>query len=421
MKTLRSVCISFLIAIMICGKVSAQWEQVFNDTTLWLNAVRSFHGDTVLACGLAPEEYVGIVVKSFDGGESWDIDSLTYPGETSGLSVLGIFPADDTTVFFGVKDGLFKTPDFCGDYEYFNGGLLELIYSAYFSDKNNGILASWPLSVTHDGGLSFIFPDSTFIASHIFYINDTLLYIAGYTADPIEDDVYKIVKTSDFGENLDLVYIMESYLKVKEDQLYFVNELEAYLGIDHDIYHTTDAFQTVNLWHTNDTLIFDNLNFLNGRLYFSAADDDYPDNDSMFIGFIDTLTNIETFEFRSVASSDIIDKLYFDYDTLAYAVSGKGKIFRNRNIGADYTDITQPLPPTYRVEIYPNPANNILTVKTKERGTEFIITDIYGRILPLKIKEEGNGMYAIDLSDTAPGVYLLKNTETQSAVKFIKL
>lgn len=416
MKTLRSVCILFVICVMACGRVSAQWETIFNDTTTELNDIRPFNEDTVLACGNSRDiNHPPLIFKSFDTGATWEIDSPAIEGETP----LGIFPADDSTIYFGLKNALFKTQDFCGIYEWLYAPFLELIYSAYFIDKNTGVLASWPISITHDGGLTFVYPDSSFIAYRIYFINDSTMYISGHT---YSQDYSKIVRSADFGETMDTVYTytFESIFYGWENQLCFLNEREAYMCRGHEIYHTTDGFETVTLMHSNDSLIFDNLNFLNGRLYFSASDDEYPDNDSMFIGFIDTISKLEIIELRTGAFKETIRKIYFQNDTLGYAVSYKGRIFRNKNVGADYTSMSEHDPETNEMCIYPNPVGNILSVKTKDKATELFLIDIHGRSLPVDITEE-EGIYKIDLSEISQGVYLLKSIRTKETVKIIRL
>jgi hypothetical protein len=68
-----------------------------------------------------------------------------------------------------------------------------------------------------------------------------------------------------------------------------------------------------------------------------------------------------------------------------------------------------------RIELYPNPASNQLTIKTSLPNSG-MITATSGAILTTLYL---NGETTIDVSTYAPGVYFIRTTEGQT-VKFIK-
>jgi hypothetical protein len=98
-------------------------------------------------------------------------------------------------------------------------------------------------------------------------------------------------------------------------------------------------------------------------------------------------------------------------------------------IGGNYTDtcgaiigVEENNIETFELEIYPNPATNLLTIKTNAVGkAEYFIYDINGR----KITQSSilNGQSVIDVSSFAKGLYLLQVQTDKGSVnrKFIKM
>ena len=74
------------------------------------------------------------------------------------------------------------------------------------------------------------------------------------------------------------------------------------------------------------------------------------------------------------------------------------------------------------VNIYPNPANDKLYIKTEVEIEEVVVYDIYGRVQNLRISESQNLRISIDVSELKNGIYFIKiNTNEGNIVKqFIK-
>ena len=73
------------------------------------------------------------------------------------------------------------------------------------------------------------------------------------------------------------------------------------------------------------------------------------------------------------------------------------------------------------MEVYPNPANDFLTVNVNPEFSNavFSITDICGKILVQGILSSGETK--ININDLSPGLYILKSgDENERAVKFLK-
>jgi hypothetical protein len=65
--------------------------------------------------------------------------------------------------------------------------------------------------------------------------------------------------------------------------------------------------------------------------------------------------------------------------------------------------------------VYPNPANSLLNVQTKRKGT-FVLADGYGKKI---ITQTINGNGSIDVSSLPSGIYFLKNVTTSEVKKII--
>ncbi len=109
-----------------------------------------------------------------------------------------------------------------------------------------------------------------------------------------------------------------------------------------------------------------------------------------------------------------------DWDPVDGGPSGKGCYGLpgeecDSTLSNDNDDIFQ----TSGVFIYPNPANNSINIKGVTTSTEFTIYDITGRVMK-KVSTSGNDTVSITLNNFNSGLYLLKDSNSNSTYKFIK-
>lgn len=111
-----------------------------------------------------------------------------------------------------------------------------------------------------------------------------------------------------------------------------------------------------------------------------------------------------------------------------YTIDGDSVYHFAKWIGGDYVDtcgaiinVKENKIEYFELEIYPNPANNVMTIKTKAVGkSEHFIYDVNGK----KLSQSSifNGQSIIDLSTLAEGLYLLQVQTEQGSIsrKFVK-
>lgn len=86
------------------------------------------------------------------------------------------------------------------------------------------------------------------------------------------------------------------------------------------------------------------------------------------------------------------------------------------NFGGGPTALAEHNSEQFLFDVFPNPAHNFITVSASAQS-EFIITDMYGRVV-----EQGNfaqGVSTLDVGRYATGVYFIRLTESSKSVKLI--
>ena len=74
----------------------------------------------------------------------------------------------------------------------------------------------------------------------------------------------------------------------------------------------------------------------------------------------------------------------------------------------------------YNIDVYPNPASNVINVRSEFTIDNLSIFDLMGRTVKQQISN--NKEFSLDVSELAKGIYLVKLTsgEKEAVTKFIK-
>ena len=74
----------------------------------------------------------------------------------------------------------------------------------------------------------------------------------------------------------------------------------------------------------------------------------------------------------------------------------------------------------YNIDVYPNPASNVINVRSEFTIDNLSVLDLTGRTVKQQISN--NKEFSLDVSDLAKGVYLVKlsSGEKEAVTKFIK-
>ena len=74
----------------------------------------------------------------------------------------------------------------------------------------------------------------------------------------------------------------------------------------------------------------------------------------------------------------------------------------------------------YNIDVYPNPASNVINVRSEFTIDNLSVLDLTGRTVKQQISN--NKEFSLDVSELAKGIYLVKLTsgEKEAVTKFIK-
>lgn len=75
--------------------------------------------------------------------------------------------------------------------------------------------------------------------------------------------------------------------------------------------------------------------------------------------------------------------------------------------------------PLVSSDIYPNPAQENLYVHSKTNSGKYVVTDLAGKEVNVKILRQSDTETSMDVSTLAPGIYFIRTEKSRTAAKFI--
>jgi len=437
--------LSLLICLtLVFGFAFSQWIQLNPELTnpqFQLNSVFFTDANTGFAVGKyeSSEDYLpkGIILKTIDGGANWDtLWKDKTPENNSTLT--SVFFTDANTGYVAGYDPMgghhgiiLKTID---------GGLtwdsleLDVYYlnSVFFTDINTGYLAgsvsyfnstdgrsyNGIILKTIDGGLTWdpLELDVTYLNS-VFFTNTVTGYAVGSKSyhnskGGISYDGI-ILKTIDGGVNWDPVCLDGGNFS----SIYFPDANTGYVIDGSTMFKTVDVGAT---W--TNLLLYDystNSYYYLNSLYFTNANTGYAVGRSGTI--IKTIDGGITWTKLSSGTTNNLFSIFFsDYNT-GYAVGGRGTILKTTN-GGGFPTAIENVSQESTFTVYPNPATNKISIATKSNlqgETTICIYNINGAILQQE-KFQSQNLIEMNVSAMAKGIYLLQ-IQTKAGVENKKL
>jgi photosystem II stability/assembly factor-like uncharacterized protein len=171
----------------------------------------------------------------------------------------------------------------------------------------------------------------------------------------------------------------------------FVSSTTGFIcGTNGKVFKTIDAGVTWTPLTTNTNVLLYAIHFLNS-------------NNGIAVGMGGTIIRTSdggtTWTTETSNTSENLNSVYFISATSAIAVGENGVIVKNSNINAiDENEFS------FSLQIFPNPANEILTISTDEILERVEIFDIKGNL----VRELSGNSKSIDLSQFENGSYILK-------------
>ena len=294
-------------------------------------------------------------------------------GTTNGLTSV-YFTNSDTGYAVGIEKIILKTTNGGTDWtSQLSGIVADLLTSVYFTDADTG-------------------------------------YAVGYY-DNMSSGVI-ILKTTNGGTNWTS---QSSGLDFYE--LHSVYFTDAYTG--YVVGGTGTILKTINggtNWTAQTSGTTNGLN----SVYFTDADTGYAVGSSGTI--LKTSNGGTNWTAQTSGTTNFLSSVYFTDPNTGYVVGSSGTILKTNNGGVTFIEETGSLEPTF--SIYPNPANDKITIAYDRKLPEETIISIFN-IKGEKImhdKFQNQNMIEMDVSMLAKGIYLVK-IQTQAGIevsKFVK-
>jgi len=236
-----------------------------------------------------------------------------------------------------------------------------------------------------------------------YFQNNGRIYATNHASTGIEENngeiyVYDISNAGVFG-NSGQIYASHSFSNFE----IFNNNSGAWLEMDADFLNADST--GLNATFTNNGTVVTGNNWGNNDTIYGTSGEFYVQNISSNVGYMDG-----TFDFCDATPPGTTP--YIDINTGFF---GGGITFNciHQNVETE-TDAA--------ISIYPNPANNHITISGMQAKGEILILNIAGQIL---IKEEvktSATQQTIDIENLSSGMYIIqyKTTDKMQTMKFCK-
>jgi photosystem II stability/assembly factor-like uncharacterized protein len=392
MKTLRS----FLFFVLMSGvfatglKAEVTWEKVTSGTTSRFWDVAYVNETTAIAVGVG-----GMIMKSTDGGATWS--TVTHDLTTQDLYVVH-FATDQVGFIGGLSATVLKTVDGGATWTNISANLPEIITTYaqlptqaindfYFLDANNGFATGYNgiILKTTDSGASWTFHGALGAGTFrsICFVNATTGFIVAHGK--------MVKKTVDGGENWTTWTSEETIFNHFFETRFFNETTGVAIGDGGSIFRTTDTganwtrvvidpAPTGQLWGL--TVVSPTIAYASGQLgqIYKTTDagatwtkEDIGNNTSIFRG----MSNIGENKVLAVGDAGEIYKLISSTNALT-----------NPTLSAS-------------MQLYPNPVDHFMMVKTDASIQKVVILDVTGKSVMihqtdapvLNVKMLNNGIY----------------------------
>ena len=290
--------------------------------------------------------WYGKLIKTIDGGQTWQNMSFPYPSSTWWYSV----------DFLNSKIG-FASGDYGRMMKTLDGqnwiGLTTVVttvtlYRVKFINENVGYTCGWARSVykTTNGGRNWqslpLPPGEGQFFAGMDFLNENVGYVAGQCN--LSTGTYNAYKTVNgqtwFPVNISNAAYTNFYsIEAVNDTLCFMGGINAILGAI--IYKSTDGLNFSPVIYGFSAHVVRDIQFLNERLGFAVGG--YLDEESFFLK---TTDGGNTWNLYSTGTNYVLYSVYFVNKDIGFAVGGylsNGVILKTTNGGLTWTPLNPPV------------------------------------------------------------------------------
>ncbi len=392
-----------LFTLLLLNFTKAQWIAQTSGTTNVLNSVYFINSDTGYAVGGN-----GTILKTSNGGIAWKMLS-------SGGTFNSVYFPDANTGYAVGKGGygglIFKTINGGSTWTslYYGSQSLQSLNSVYFINSDTGYAVGYPgfIIKTTNGGRNWIYliNEGGYFYS-VYFTDANTGYVAGGSLEPF------IFRTAN-GFNTWISSNCVKHLRTWAfNSVYFPDANTGYaVGGKGTIIKTSDGG---NSW---DSLLSGTKYNLNS-VYFINSDTGYAVGDNGTI--LKTSNGGTIWIVSSSGTTNVLNSVYFINSDIGYAVGDGGTILKTNNGGGtsiEENELTKTI-----FNIYPNPANNKITINNKDnlfKESQISILNMAGQQV---ISEQFNSQNKIEMnvSSLVKGIYFVR-IQTNSGIESKKL
>lgn len=342
----------------------------------------------------------GTILKTTNGGLNW---TTQESGTTNGLESV-YFTDTNTGYAVGLSGTILKTINGGTSWITQASGIADHLNEVFFVDSNTGYAAGGIYSPqlqiiqgtiikTNNGGATWyvIFQQADRALYSIYFTDAETGYAVGYFGH--------VLKTTNGGNSwTDHSCETNSFLT----SVFFPNADTGYVVSDYgEIFKTIDQGE-------NWTLVLNGLYQLHS-VFFSSAEIGYAVgwNGSNGTIFKTEDGGVSWFSEQS-GSTDPLLSVYFTDDLAGYVVGCNGTILKTTDGGTTSVEENGALHSGF--SLYPNPANNKITVKSNKFFSQEITLSIFNSLGKKVVKDTffNQAPVEVDVNTLAKGIYLVK-------------
>jgi photosystem II stability/assembly factor-like uncharacterized protein len=416
----RKVLIGIFI-LLFCFNAKAQWTRISNDTMFYYTSVWFLNKDTGFVCGQDfRSPYNGIIVRTKDGGSSWDTT------RTGTLFFMTIQFVNDTVGYVSGQDGdILRTYDMGNSWQSLNscfvGGDLS---SLFFTKVDTGFIHMYGGNIVLVKADSFLHCTGIpgYFGSNYIPGTGSLKFLSqqnGFVAGGFG----KFARTSDGGNSwqpfdgdTNIYVLCASMSDTSHGVIASVNGKVAV---------TTNggvSWSPANSISQHPILDMSFVNNLKGYAVGGADTIEWQIPSGMSKGIIwKTEDGGYTWSVDDSSWNNQLTALFIVNDSLAYAVGYNGIIFKNSNLY--YNEVAELNKVESNISISPNPATSEIKIENVKGNISSIeIFNTLGEKVYINGETSGNDVETINISALSSGIYFVrvKTKEGVSAGKFVK-
>ncbi len=401
--------------------VQGQWIQLNTDTLFDYNSVHFINPDTGFVCGSVNLGWDGVIVRTMDGGTSWDTTILP-------ISLADISFVNDSVGFTGGQDGgIYKTTN-TGDSWSFLGsfGNNNDFSNIYFINQDTGLV--------HDfyGNIGLFTPgffppsslilnstaDTWFPGTGELSRTQNIFYVAGGDG--------KFLKSFDNGSTWNY-FNCDSNLYLFDAKMIDQNNIVIVGGTDTQLTNIEYGKSTVSndgglTWSTPNQFAPHDIvgvDFYNNQFGYCVGgiNSVWFFNPNAVGSLWQTSDGGYNWTLVDSSYSDLLSDIQVVNDSLAYAVGFDGTILKNAthytSLGLNSNDFIQ------NISIFPNPFNTNLTIQLpnfQPKAIEINVFDITGRVITQEALNSTNQKIVLNSETWSDGVYFIQMKLSNSII-----